>query len=614
VSLATSQSLASNVELLKGKVSKYAYYGVFIALVAIVTATALVSYYNTGTVTLGGIIQAQRDNKALWLLDFMPFFFAFWGQYVSSMMAYEASAMVIDQTSELRAHTTALEQQKMHDATHDRLTDLPNRVLLGDRLQQALQAVQHDKGLLAILVMDLDRFKEINDTLGHYSGDRLLKQVATRLQNAVKETDTVARLGGDEFAIMLPKVAALRDAEEVARKIGEALRAPFGLDGLRLDVQASIGIAIFPQHGPDADTLLQRADVAMYMAKQQKSGYIIYDPNLDKHSPRRLTLMGELRHAIDADQLVLHYQPKVNVATGQIVEVEALVRWQHPQYDLMKPDDFIPLAERTGLIKPLTIWVLDRALRQSAEWQHAGFDIGVAVNMSAHGLLDLELPDLVAGLLSRHAVSPERLILEITETTIMEDQERALQILTRLADMGVRLSIDDFGTGYSSLQYLSKLPVKEIKIDRSFVMDMIENDKHAMIVRATIDLAHNLDLEVIGEGTLNADVFEQLQQLGCDAAQGDYISMPVSAADFERWAQSAAWKPRRHKQTAVTAVEPPPKPAPTARPVEPKPKPKPDKESIESFIKENEDFLGQVDLQTEIDKPGRAGGRKRARR
>lgn len=610
MSLATSQSLASNVELLKGKASKYAFYGVFIALFAITIATVLVSYYNTGTVTLAGIIQAQAENKALWLLDFMPFFFAFWGQYVSSMMAYEASAMVIDQTSELRAHTTALEQQAMHDVTHDHLTDLPNRVLLRDRLEQALNAAQHAKGLLAILVMDLDRFKEINDTLGHYNGDRLLKQVAARLQGAVKDTDTVARLGGDEFAIMLPKVVALREAAEVARKIGKALQAPFGLEGLKLDVQASIGIAVFPQHGPDADTLLQRADVAMYMAKQQKSGYIVYDPKHDKHSPHRLTLMAELRHAIDADQLVLHYQPKVNIQAKEIVEVEALVRWQHPQYGLMKPDDFIPLAERTGLIKPLTMWVLAEALGQHAAWQQAGLDIGVAVNLSPHGLLDMELPDLVEGMLASHSASAERLILEITETTIMVDQERALQILTRLADRGVRLSIDDFGTGYSSLSYLSKLPVKEIKIDKSFVMDMIDNDKHAMIVRATIDLAHNLDLEVIAEGTRSLDVLAQLQELGCDAAQGDYISMPVSAADFERWVQSSAWKPKRqrHKQAAVTAVEPRPKPTPAARSV------KPDKQSIETTIKELEDFIGQVDLRTDLDKPGRTSGRKRARR
>ncbi|MEE9598253.1 MAG: EAL domain-containing protein [Acidiferrobacterales bacterium] len=540
----TSQSLAKNVQLLKGTASKYAIYGVVIAFMAIAVATSGAAYFQSGAITISGLIEAQKSNGALWLLDFMPFFFAFWGQYVSSVMAYEASAMVIDQTSELRAQTTALEQRAMHDVTHDALTDLPNRVLFRDRLEQALHAAQHDKTHTAILMMDLDRFKEINDTLGHFNGDRLLKQVAARLQGIMQETATVARLGGDEFAILLPKILVVKDATEVARKIGKALQAPFGLEGLKLDVQASIGIGVYPEHGSDADTLLQRADVAMYMAKQEKTGYIVYDPKHDKHSPHRLTLMGELRRAIESDELVLYYQPKARIKTGEITEVEALVRWQHPQHDLMPPDEFIPLAERTGLIKPLTIWVLNHALRQHSIWKEQGLDIGVAVNMSAHGLLDLELPDLIAGVLASHNAAPDRLVLEITETSIMVDQERALQILTRLADMGVRLSIDDFGTGYSSLAYLSKLPVREIKIDKSFVMDMNENEKHAMIVRATVDLAHNLGLEVIAEGTCTKEIFAQLESLNCDAAQGEYITLPISVEEFERWRNESEWRPK----------------------------------------------------------------------
>ncbi len=602
MALTTTHSLTSNVTLLKGKASKYAIYGVLIALGAISIATAMVSYYQTGEITLPGIIEAQKSNMALWLLDLMPFFFAFWGQYVSSVMAYEASAMVIDQTSELRAHTTALEQQAMHDITHDHLTDLPNRVLLRDRLEQALNAAQHDRTRLAILVMDLDRFKEINDTLGHFNGDRLLKQVAARLQGTVKDTATVARLGGDEFAMLLTKISSIKEAGQVARTIGKALQTPFGLEGLKLDVQGSIGIAVFPEHGPDADTLLQRADVAMYMAKQQRSGYVVYDPKLDKHSPHRLTLMGELRHAIETDELVLHFQPKLKIKDGRITEAEALVRWQHPQHDLMRPDDFIPLAERTGLIKPLTLWVLTHALRQHSAWKKLGLDIGVAVNMSAHGLLDLELPDLIAGLLASQGCAPERLILEITETTIMVDQERALQILTRLADMGVRLSIDDFGTGYSSLAYLSKLPVKEIKIDKSFVMDMTENPKHAMIVRATVDLAHNLDLEVIAEGTASEQTYEQLRRLGCDAAQGDFISKPVPPKQLIAWIRESSWEGRaaipEPEGLADIAEEPVSVPKPL----------KPDKQSIQSTIKEIEDFIGQVDL------PPRRGSRKQVNR
>ena len=608
--LSTSHSLTSNVERLKGKANKYAIYGVVIAIGAIAMATAMVSYYLTGGISLPGMIQAQQSNKALWLLDGMPFFFAMWGQYVGSVIAYEASALVIDQTSELRAQTSALEQQASHDSTHDRLTDLPNRVLLRDRLEQALNVAQHDRTRLAVLAMNLDRFKEINDTLGHFNGDRVLKQVAARLEGTIQDTATVARLGGDEFAIMLTKLDSVREAAKMAQKIGKALQTPFALEGLKLDVQASIGIAVFPEHGPDADTLLQRADVAMYMAKQEKSGFVVYDPKHDKHSPHRLTLMGELRHAIETDELILHYQPKVNIKSAQLTDVEALVRWQHPQHNLMSPDEFIPLAERTGLIKPLTMWVLNHAMHQHSNWRKTGLDIGIAVNVSAYGLLDLELPDLIAGLLASHGVAPERLKLEITETSIMVDQERSLQILTRLAEMGVSLSIDDFGTGYSSLSYLSKLPVSEIKIDKSFVMDMDENPKHEMIVRATIDLAHNLGLEVIGEGARSHEIYLQLEKLGSDAAQGEYISQPLSTEDFARWIKQAPWKVRTRPSQQPTPVQA----------IEKKPEaPKPDRRSIETTIKELEDFIGNVDLRADLPKskpkkpkPGKRAGRSGA--
>ncbi len=605
--LSASHSLTSNVERLKGKANKYAIYGVVIAIGAIAMATAMVSYYLTGGISLPGMIQAQQSNKALWLLDGMPFFFAMWGQYVGSVIAYEASALVIDQTSELRAQTSALEQQASHDSMHDRLTDLPNRVLLRDRLEQALNVAQHDRTRLAVLAMNLDRFKEINDTLGHFNGDRVLKQVAARLEGTIQDTATVARLGGDEFAIMLTKLDSVREAAKMAQKIGKALQTPFALEGLKLDVQASIGIAVFPEHGPDADTLLQRADVAMYMAKQEKSGFVVYDPKHDKHSPHRLTLMGELRHAIETDELILHYQPKVNIKSAQLTDVEALVRWQHPQHNLMSPDEFIPLAERTGLIKPLTMWVLNHAMQQHSNWRKTGLDIGIAVNVSAYGLLDLELPDLIAGLLASHGVAPERLKLEITETSIMVDQERSLQILTRLAEMGVGLSIDDFGTGYSSLSYLSKLPVSEIKIDKSFVMDMDENPKHEMIVRATIDLAHNLGLEVIGEGARSHEIYLQLEKLGSDAAQGEYISQPLSTEDFAHWIKQTPWKVRARPSQQPTPVQA----------IEKKPEaPKPDRRSIETTIKELEDFIGNVDLRADLSKskPKKPKSGKRAGR
>jgi diguanylate cyclase len=531
----TTHTLSSNVSLLKGKASKHAIFGVLIALAAISVATLGVAYMNGNVINFDAVIRAQKENPALWLLDVMPFIFAFWGQYVSSMIAYEASAMVIDQTSELRTQTTIMQQQATRNATHDALTDLPNRLLLRDRLEQAIHSASKKKRRLAVMIMDLDRFKEINDTLGHYNGDRLLKQVATRLLSVIQEPGSVARLGGDEFAILLPQVTEVKEVGSIVSKIHKALQSPFMLDTLKLDIQASIGVTLFPEHGSDADTLLQRADVAMYVAKKNHSGFVVYSAKYDEHSPHRLTLMGELRHAIEHDQLVLHFQPKVNVKNNIVTGVEALVRWQHPQHGLMQPDEFIPLAERTGLIKPLTLWVLREGLKQCATWRQAGLNLSVAVNLSAQGLMDMELPDTVAGLLASNEVPAERLVMEITESTIMLDKDRALQILTRLADMGVRLSIDDFGTGYSSLAYLSKMPVKEIKIDKSFVLGMENNKSNSVIVHATIELGHNLGLEVVGEGVENAEVLGMLNQLNCDAVQGFHLLRPMAGSAFNDW-------------------------------------------------------------------------------
>ncbi|MDH3688594.1 MAG: EAL domain-containing protein [Gammaproteobacteria bacterium] len=533
-----SHTLTNNVKLLRANASKRAIQGSLIGIGAIVVATALVSYYENGHIGLGGIMSAQFSNPTLWLLDLMPFVFAFWGQYVSAMIAYEAGAMVIDQTQDLRAKTMAIEQQAMHDITHDALTKLPNRVLLHDRLSQALHFAQADRSQSAFLILDLDRFKEINDALGHHSGDKLLNQVAMRLKGTVKDTDTVARTGGDEFGILLSKISSTEDAVEVAKRIAMALRTPFTLEGMNLDVQASVGISIFPDHGSDADSLIQRAEVAMYLAKNYKEDFLVYDADKHSHSSRRLTLMGELRQAIESDQLELAYQPKVDLKSTAITGAEALIRWRHPQHGPLPPDEFVTLAERSGLIKPMTVWVLEHALSQAAAWQEEGMELTVAVNISAQDLGDPNLIDLVAGLLESKNVSPKKLVLEITETSIMLDQERALQMVRRLADMGVRLSIDDFGTGYSSLSYLVDLPISELKIDKRFVMDMTNNTKYVKIVRAIIDLAHHLGLEVISEGTQDRVTYSRLKDLGCDVAQGFYISEPISGSLLGSWMKS----------------------------------------------------------------------------
>jgi diguanylate cyclase len=429
-------------------------------------------------------------------------------------------------------------EASQHQALHDPLTGLPNRELFGDRVEQAIRA--SDRGLrpAALLLLDLDRFKDVNDTLGHHHGDLLLGEVAARLNGTLRAVDTVARLGGDEFAVLLPDATAA-GAAAVAQKVRTALHQPLTLDGVGLDLDASIGIAVYPDHGGDAAELLQHADVAMYAAKQTHAGFVVYDAAVDQHSPKRLALLGGLRRALERDELVLHYQPKADLHTGQVLGAEALVRWQHPAHGLLGPGEFIPLAERTGLIHPLTRWVLDAALRQAAEWRRAGHHLSIAVNVSTRSLLDREFPDHVADRLAAWQLPAASLVLEVTESAVMADPALALEILSRLHALGVGLALDDFGTGYSSMAYLKALPVDELKVDRSFVGQMATSNSDAVIVRSTIDLGHNLGLHVVAEGVENQATWEELAALGCDTAQGYHLGRPMPASELEQWLQVA---------------------------------------------------------------------------
>jgi diguanylate cyclase (GGDEF)-like protein len=422
-----------------------------------------------------------------------------------------------------------------HQALHDALTDLPNRTLFHDRVQQALTSARREHVPAAVMIMDLDRFKEVNDTLGHASGDELLKQVGVRLSRTLRESDTVARLGGDEFGVLLPKVLDAEAAVAVARKLRTTLEEPFTIHGLALQMEASIGIALFPDHGTDVQSLLQRADVAMYVAKEHPAGCEVYTRERDDYSPDRLTLLTELRRAIDRGELVLHYQPKADLRTGDIHGVEALVRWNHPERGMIPPDEFIPAAQKTGVIGPLTMFVLDEALRQCRTWALQGMELCVAVNLTTRNLLDVHLPDTIGELLARWEVPARLLELEITESTILADPVRAMQILSRLDAMGIRLAIDDFGTGYSSLAYLKRLPVDELKIDKSFILGMEDSENDAVIVRSTIDLGRNLGLRVVAEGVESGKAWSRLSQLGCNVAQGYYLSRPVPAAQLTDW-------------------------------------------------------------------------------
>ncbi len=443
---------------------------------------------------------------------------------------------LVDAFKEMRRQVAERQQALEHQALHDALTGLPNRVLLQDRVQHAIHHLRRlGHGGLALLIMDLDGFKEINDTLGHPIGDGLLQQLGERLRQEVGDSDTVARLGGDEFAVLLEQVDE-KEARHMAGRILHLLDQPFEVAGQSLYVAGSIGLALYPQHAHTPQELSRRADVAMYVAKREKNGIALYDPAQDHYTLQRLAQASDLRSAISNENLLLHFQPQIDLHTGKYSGVEALLRWHHPQLGYISPDDFIPVAEQTGLIRHLTYWVLDHSLAQIAAWQHQALPRGsIAVNLSAYNLQDAGLALEVARLLKKWGVQPWRLVLEITESSMMANPARALATLEKLNDIGVQIAIDDFGTGFSSLSYLKQLPVDKLKIDKSFVMHMNEDDNDAMIVRSTIDLAHNLGLEVVAEGVESAAALELLHILNCDAAQGYFISRPLPAAELAKW-------------------------------------------------------------------------------
>ena len=438
-----------------------------------------------------------------------------------------------------KAHHDALERQARHDA----LTGLPNRTLLYDRLRDSIRQALHTGERFALLVVDLNRFKEINDTLGHPIGDLVLQQIAERLHRLLRSSDMVARLGGDEFAILLSPVLDRFAVTNLAERLERALEAPLLCKGLTLDVDASVGAAIFPDDGTDMTELMQKADVAMYVAKNAGLPMAFYDPDEDHHNVRHLTLVsltGELARAIEGEELELHYQPKISIPTHEVIGVESLARWHHPEYGFVPADEFVAVAEHAGLIHSLTEWSLRSAIEQCARWNAAGIDLHVAVNLSAKTLHDNDLPRMIEKLLERYGVEPERLILEFTEDAVMADADRSKAVIGRLADHGVKISIDDFGTGYSSLACLKALPVHELKIDTSFVLDMLDDEGHQTIVRSTIDLAHNLGLKAVAEGVESIEAMALLAAMGSDAAQGYVIGKPLPVRDFEDWLH--AWQ------------------------------------------------------------------------
>ena len=435
-------------------------------------------------------------------------------------------------------------------AVHDPLTGLPNRTLILDRLQQGVLGAKRNAENLALLMIDLDQFKVVNDTLGHQVGDHLLTCIGQRFQRTLREVDTLGRLGGDEFAVVVPETD-FESSALVASKLQAVLQTPVTVEGNSFTIGASIGIALFPDHGQDPTSLLRHADTAMYVAKRNRDEYAFYCDEFDDNHSDRLALISDLRAAISDSAIDIALQPKFDLRTGLVTGAEALARWTHPEKGFIPPVEFIPILESTGLIKPFTLLVLEKSIRECMKYRNLGYDLSVAVNLSMHNLRDSHLPDQIADLLARYRMERDVLVLEITESTLMSNPENTMKVLSTLEKMGIRLSIDDFGTGYSSLSYLKKLPVHQLKIDRSFVKDMTVDKDDAVIVRSTIDLAHNLGLVTVAEGIETPEVLEAVKTTGCDIAQGYLISKPLYPDEFLAFLDRGDWPVR-----AIARVEP----------------------------------------------------------
>ncbi|MFL6179171.1 MAG: putative bifunctional diguanylate cyclase/phosphodiesterase [Actinomycetes bacterium] len=433
-----------------------------------------------------------------------------------------------------RASSTLREQAQENErlALSDALTGLPNRRLLQDRLERAIVACERSGKSLALMILDVDRFKEVNDTLGHDRGDALLKEVAQRLSEVVRDADTVARLGGDEFAVLAPDVGSLLDAERLAGRVHSAFDEAFMVGDLHLHVEASIGVAMLPDNAENSTELMQRADTAMYAAKSTHLGALLYRPGTDGNSAERLALLSDLRNALGTQQLSIHYQPKIDLASGHVIGTEALLRWNHPNRGNIPPNDFIPLAENTGLIQGLTRYVLEMVCSQMSEWDRVGAEFAhlpVAINLSARNLLEPDFDEFLEDILASHLIEPNRIELEVTESALIEDPVRSHQMMHKIAGLGVTLAVDDFGTGYTSMSQLEQMPLSTLKIDRSFTARLADDPGGATLVKAMVDLAHEFGLEVVAEGVEDAEVTARLRELGCDIGQGFLWSRPVAS-------------------------------------------------------------------------------------
>src|SRR3569623_292446 len=462
----------------------------------------------------------------------------------------ELERRVVERTEQL----SPLNQQLAHQAMHDTLTHLPNRALFNDRLRTTLLGARREKTSFAVICVDLDLFKEINDTMGHHAGDMVLLHVAEACNRTLRDSDTVARMGGDEFAIIMPRVSGIESAVIVANRLLEAIRQPLPIGEKWIQVEASLGLAVYPHHGEYEQELLHNSDAAMYEAKRKKMGVMVYRSELSSNRQEQVALKGELRQALQKGELILHYQPKVDVGSNRVNGVEALARWEHPRLGLLYPAQFIPLAETSGLIKEVTIEVVHIALRQIREWLDADIKLSVSINISMWNLQDRCFPEQIGKLLTKYGIPGILLEMEVTETAIMNDPARSVEIIKKLVELGVQVSIDDFGTGYSSMAYLQSLLIAKIKIDKTFVMSMGTGESNEAIVRSTIDLAHNLGLKAVAEGVETEKSWTKLKELGCDLAQGYYMSKPLPPEELIEWLRSSKFSAQDTAVDDVAAV------------------------------------------------------------
>ncbi len=490
------------------------------------------------------VAMGDAETAVLLVVDSLPDIPTFGEEHVRLFQALANHAGVSLANAGLLDRLRSEVRDKEYLAMHDPLTDLPNRRHFQQLLETSLAVPGN--GVTAVMLMDLDRFKEVNDALGHETGDALLRHVAERLRSHLGDRGVIARLGGDEFAVLLPGIASTEEAVAVGKDLARVLGAPVSIDQLSLTARASIGIACGPEHGSTAPTLLQRADVAMYAAKETGTGVRVYQPRDDKNTAERLALIGDLTRAVERRELLVYFQPKLDPASGTVTGAEALARWHHGEHGFVPPDVFIPLAEHSGLIRPLTMHILEVALRRCAAWRRAGHDLQVAVNLSPNGLLDTTLPEAVTGLLVECGVPTNALTLEITESTIMADPTGSMATLQSLHAIGVKLSIDDFGTGHSSLSRLRDLPIDEVKIDKSFVQRLAIDHRDRAVVRSAVQLGHALGLQVVAEGVEDAATIDHLASEKCDLVQGYFVSRPLPANQFETW---LADRPTRHINT-----------------------------------------------------------------